>query len=111
LILGPYLKEENERNKTPHSIGLEETGSRRIWRRKTAARARLGGGRPEEGDGSDRWAPPVGLHERGERAAAAWAGVGRAREREDVGPNSAQRPKKGFYELFQLKQFVKCCFK
>jgi hypothetical protein len=31
--------EENERIKTPQSIGLKEAGLRRIWREKEAARA------------------------------------------------------------------------
>ncbi len=83
-------KEENERNKTPKPIGLEETGLERIWRGKTAL-GRLAWRRPEVGDDPDRWAPPVGLHERGERAAAAAGPAWAARERErSIGPNSAQ---------------------
>ena len=65
------------------------------WFRRWLAPGR---GRLEVGDDPDRWAPPVGLHERGERVAAAWAGVGRARRRERkerVGPDSAQGPRRG----------------
>ncbi len=43
------------------------------------------------------------------RLGPAWAARGE-REKERVGPKSAERPRRGFFELFEIKQFVKCCF-
>jgi hypothetical protein len=85
--------EENERNKTPQSIGLEEAGLRRIRRRKAAARA----ARPEVEDEPDMWAPHVG--DSRERRAGGGDGLGRRGPRagrERVGPETAQRPREGF---------------
>jgi hypothetical protein len=80
LILGGKERGEREGGNPSKS----QRSRARIWaesERETALGFGLARRRPEVGDGSDRWAPPVGLHERGERAraAAAWAGMGRAR--------------------------------
>jgi hypothetical protein len=40
-----------------------------------------------------------------------WAGLGRAGEREKLGRNRPNGLGGVFFELFQIKQFVKCCFK
>jgi hypothetical protein len=108
LILGGKERGEREEQNPSKS----QRNRARIWaetERETALGFGLARRRPEVEDGPDMWAPHVsGWREA--RAAAAWAGVGRARRRERkerVGPKSAQRPRRGIFELFPKKQFVK----
>ncbi len=102
LILGG--KERGEREEQNPSKSQRKRA--RIWaesERETAARVR-GRRRPEVGDGPDRWVPPVGLHERGERAAAAWAGMGRARGergKRELGRNRPNGLGGGFLNFFK----------
>ncbi len=72
--------------------------------RETALGFGLGGGRPEVDEGPDMWAPHVSVPRERGRARAAWADLGRARERERKGETGRKRPKDqegGTFELFK----------
>ncbi len=71
---------------------------------QNGARVQLGGGRPEVGDGSDRWAPPVSLRERGTGGSSLGRRGPRAKEREkgrdwaENGPRTKKGELLNFFE-------------
>ena len=79
MVVRPLLGKGEEKRKREGrgarrlSTGLDGAELRRggeasgRWERSGRLAALLAGGRLEEGDGADRWAPPGGERERGER--------------------------------------------
>jgi hypothetical protein len=99
-------KERGEREEQNPSTNRRKPS--RIWadlERETAARVRARR-RSEVEDGPDMWAPHVSGWRRGRGAASAWAELGRARGKEEkereVGPESAQRPRR-IFKTFSIK--------